>query len=83
MSYPESLLILGIITAVGAVINQWANFSARISMHRAAALSHRIIREQLHFKKLTVPRALELRAQVYGNPDIALKALSGGERPGA
>jgi hypothetical protein len=81
MSYPGSLLIVGIITAVGAAINQRVNFNNRIARHRAAGLGHKLIAEGLrHIPTFTVERASELRARVFADPDVTLKVLSGGDK---
>ena len=76
MAQPGALLIVGIIAALGAAINQGVNFSERIAKHRKAALGHKIVVEGLKFAGLSVEHALEIRKIVFDNPEKALEVIS-------
>jgi hypothetical protein len=71
---PEALTVWGIITAVGAALNQWANSAMD---HRLYKVTLRALETAVEFEGLDIKKANRLWNIARTNPETALRALAG------
>ena len=74
---PGALLAWGIITAVGAVLDQWANPGKRAEDHLLYKVALRAIEAAVRWQNLDIEKATKLWNSARINPEVALRALAG------
>jgi hypothetical protein len=76
-STPTALLVWGLVSAVCAAINQWANPERRSSEHYSVKMALRAVEGAVKNRDLPLADAEKLRTLAFKNPEAAIEKLSG------
>lgn len=75
---PFVLLVCGIVSAVCAAINQWANPERRSAEHRNIKMALRAVEGAVKNRKFSLAKAEQLKTLAFKNPEAVIEKLSGG-----
>jgi len=76
-SGPATLIFLGLVSAVCAAVNQWANPERRSAEHYKIKMALRSVEGAVKYRDLPIAEAELLRTLVFTDPERALVRLSG------